>query len=90
MVLDNHPDFVVMDVAIPNDSNIRNKEHKLEKYQRLREELEKMWKIVTSKLGERQNQVRYSGPSLVLADGGMCHHGSSACGVGIVGRGRSR
>lgn len=33
---------VVIDVAIPRDGNIRKKEHeKLEKYQGLREELEK-------------------------------------------------
>uniref|UniRef100_A0A3P9BMG6 MAGUK p55 subfamily member 7 n=1 Tax=Maylandia zebra TaxID=106582 RepID=A0A3P9BMG6_9CICH len=34
-------------VAVPNDSNIRKKEHeKLEKYQGLREELERMWRRV--------------------------------------------
>ncbi|KAK7895269.1 hypothetical protein WMY93_020594 [Mugilogobius chulae] len=37
---------VVVDVAIPSDGNIRRKEHeKLEKYQGLREELEKAWKV---------------------------------------------
>ena len=37
---------VVIDVAIPSDSNIKKKEHeKLEKYQGLREELEEMWKL---------------------------------------------
>ena len=52
----NQPDIVVVDkeqktvtvvdVAIPSDSNIRKKEHeKLEKYQGLREELEKMWGV---------------------------------------------
>ncbi|XP_015256200.1 PREDICTED: programmed cell death 1 ligand 1-like [Cyprinodon variegatus] len=36
---------VVIDVAIPSDSNIKKKEHeKLEKYQGLKEEPEKMWK----------------------------------------------
>ncbi|TWW59227.1 hypothetical protein D4764_06G0007570 [Takifugu flavidus] len=35
---------VVIDVAIPSDSNIRKKEHeKLEKYQGLKEEIERMW-----------------------------------------------
>ncbi|TWW61030.1 hypothetical protein D4764_05G0011200 [Takifugu flavidus] len=35
---------VVIDVAIPSDSNIRKKEHeKLEKYQELKEEIERMW-----------------------------------------------
>ncbi|TWW59309.1 hypothetical protein D4764_06G0008390 [Takifugu flavidus] len=35
---------VVIDVAIPSDSNIRKKEHKkLEKYQGLKEEMERMW-----------------------------------------------
>lgn len=34
------------DIAIPTDSNIRKKDHdKLEKYQVVREELEKMWKV---------------------------------------------
>ncbi|KAK7877660.1 hypothetical protein WMY93_031672 [Mugilogobius chulae] len=37
---------VVVDVSIPSDGNIRRKEHeKLEKYQGLREELEKAWKV---------------------------------------------
>ena len=37
---------VVIDIAIPSDSNIRKKEHeKLEKYQGLKEELEKMWRV---------------------------------------------
>ncbi len=63
---------VVIDVAIPSDSNIRKKEHeKLEKYQGLKEELEKMWKVratvvpvvigalgaVTPKLGEWLQQI---------------------------------
>ena len=35
---------VVVDVAIPSNGNIRKKERKkLEKYQELKEELEKMW-----------------------------------------------
>ena len=35
-----------MDVAIPSDSNIREEEHEeLEKYQGLKEELEKAWKV---------------------------------------------
>ncbi|CAL9694852.1 unnamed protein product [Knipowitschia caucasica] len=37
---------VVVDVAIPSDGNIRKKEHeKLEKYQGLREELERAWRV---------------------------------------------
>ncbi|KAM6449746.1 uncharacterized protein PHA67_017094 [Liasis olivaceus] len=37
---------VVIDVAVPSDSNIRKKEYeKLEKYQGLKEELERMWKV---------------------------------------------
>ncbi|XP_055359974.1 uncharacterized protein LOC129603341 [Betta splendens] len=56
MVIVNQPDIVVVDkeqrkavvvdVAIPSNGNIRKKEHeKLEKYQGLREELEKAWKV---------------------------------------------
>uniref|UniRef100_A0A087XGF1 Reverse transcriptase zinc-binding domain-containing protein n=2 Tax=Poecilia formosa TaxID=48698 RepID=A0A087XGF1_POEFO len=59
MVMANQPDIVVVDkeqrkavvvdVAIPSDHNIRKKEHeKLEKYQGLREELEKAWKVKTT------------------------------------------
>uniref|UniRef100_A0A096M1X3 Uncharacterized protein n=1 Tax=Poecilia formosa TaxID=48698 RepID=A0A096M1X3_POEFO len=58
-VMANQPDIVVVDkeqrkavvvdVAIPSDHNIRKKEHeKLEKYQGLREELEKAWKVKTT------------------------------------------
>lgn len=37
---------VVVDIAIPSDGNIRKKEHeKLEKYQGLKEELEKAWRV---------------------------------------------
>ncbi|TWW76591.1 hypothetical protein D4764_13G0012530 [Takifugu flavidus] len=54
MVVANQPDTLVVgkhrktvgviDVAIPSDSNIRKKEHaKLEKYQGLKEEMERMW-----------------------------------------------
>ncbi|TWW57282.1 hypothetical protein D4764_07G0000010 [Takifugu flavidus] len=46
LVVANQPDIVVVviDVAIPSDSNIRKKEHeKLEKYQGLKEEMERMW-----------------------------------------------
>ncbi|TWW67366.1 hypothetical protein D4764_02G0004070 [Takifugu flavidus] len=54
MMVTNQPDIVmvdkhqktvvVIDVAIPSDSNIRKKEHeKLEKYQGLKEEIERMW-----------------------------------------------
>ncbi len=82
LVMANQPDIVlidkqqkkalVIDVAIPSDSNIRKKEHeKLEKYQGLKEELEKMWKVratvvpvvigalgaVTPKLGEWLQQI---------------------------------
>ena len=36
---------LVVNVTIPGDRNIRKKEHeKLEKYQGLKEELERMWK----------------------------------------------
>ncbi|KAF7655229.1 hypothetical protein LDENG_00059120 [Lucifuga dentata] len=63
---------VVIDVAIPSDGNIKKKEHeKLEKYQRLKEELDQMWKVkstvvpvvigtlgaVTPKLGEWLQQI---------------------------------
>ncbi|KAF7642179.1 hypothetical protein LDENG_00262910 [Lucifuga dentata] len=55
-LLDNQPDMVVVDkeqkrtvvidMAVPADSNIRKKEHeKIEKYQRLKEELERTWKV---------------------------------------------
>lgn len=37
---------VVIDVVVPNDSKVSKKEHgKLEKYQSLREQLEKMWGV---------------------------------------------
>ena len=37
---------IVIDVATPNSKNIRKKEHKkLEKYQGLKEDLQKMWKM---------------------------------------------
>ncbi len=56
MVVANQPDIVVVDkqwkkavvidVAMLSDSNIRKKEHqKLEKYQGLMEELERMWGV---------------------------------------------
>ena len=63
---------VVIDVAIPADANIRKKEHeKVDKYQGLREQLERMWKVkasvvpvvvgalgaVTPKLGEWLQQI---------------------------------
>ncbi|KAF7643082.1 hypothetical protein LDENG_00244990 [Lucifuga dentata] len=60
---------VVINVAIPSDGNIRKKEHeKLEKYQGLQEELDRMWKVkstvvigalgaVTPKLGEWLQQI---------------------------------
>ncbi|KAF7642936.1 hypothetical protein LDENG_00248050 [Lucifuga dentata] len=42
---------VVIDVTVPADSNIRKKEHqKMEKYQGLKEELERTWKV-KSKVG---------------------------------------
>ena len=55
-VIANRPDIVivdkekktatVIDVAVPSDCNIRKKEHeKIDKYQGLREEMEKMWKV---------------------------------------------
>lgn len=50
MVMANQPDIVVVDkvidVGIPSNTTIKKKEHKtLEKYLRLKEELEKMWKM---------------------------------------------
>ncbi|KAJ0057310.1 hypothetical protein NL108_002264 [Boleophthalmus pectinirostris] len=59
MVMVNQPDIVVVDkkqsravvvdIAIPSDGNIRKKEHeKLEKYQGLKEELERAWKVKAS------------------------------------------
>ena len=55
-VLANQPDIVVIDkqkkeavvtgIAVPSDSNIKKKEYeKLEKYQGLKEEPERMWKV---------------------------------------------
>ena len=36
----------IIDIAVPNDSNIANKEkEKIEKYQLLREELERCWQV---------------------------------------------
>ncbi|KAF7666152.1 hypothetical protein LDENG_00119050 [Lucifuga dentata] len=63
---------VVIDVAVPADSNIRKKEHKkIKKYQGLKEELECTWKVkskvvpvvigalgaVTPKLGEWLQEI---------------------------------
>ena len=40
---------MLVDVAIPSDSDIRKKGHKkLEKYQGLKEELERMWGVKAS------------------------------------------
>lgn len=36
---------MVIDIAIPNMRNIRKEYEKLEKYQGLKKELEKMWKL---------------------------------------------
>lgn len=36
---------VVEDLPRPSDSNIRKKEHIIDKYQRLRDELEKTWRV---------------------------------------------
>ena len=37
---------VAIDVRDPSDSNFKNKEHeKLEKYHRLKDEIDKMWKV---------------------------------------------
>ena len=55
-VIANRPDIVIIDkekktaiiidVAVPSDCNIMKKEHeKIDKYQGLREEMEKMWKV---------------------------------------------
>ena len=38
---------VVIDIAVPSDSNIKQKEYeKLEKYQELKEELQRTWKVI--------------------------------------------
>ena len=74
MVLSNQLDIVIIDkqeknmvevdVAIPSDGNIRKKEHKkLEKYQRLKDELESMSSVdvvpmVTPMLGEELQQIQ--------------------------------
>lgn len=43
---------LLIDVAMPSDSNIRKKEHEmLGKHQRLREEPEKMWRSVNTGSG---------------------------------------
>ena len=62
----------MIDIAVPSDSNIKKKEYeKLEKYQGLKEELERTWKVkvkvvpvvigalgaVTPKLEERLQQI---------------------------------
>ena len=54
-VLANQPDIVVIDkqkteavvidIAVPSDSNIKKEYEKLEKYQGLKEEVERMWKV---------------------------------------------
>ncbi|KAF7643158.1 hypothetical protein LDENG_00244290 [Lucifuga dentata] len=63
---------ILIDVAVPADSNIRKKEHqKIQKYQGLKEELERTWKVkskvvpvvigalgaVTPKLGEWLQEI---------------------------------
>lgn len=58
---------MVIDVVVPSDCNIRKKKReKLEKYQGLKEELEKMWmsgfQVIPLNTGKRQ-----SGPSVVGA-----------------------
>lgn len=46
MVDEHQKKAVVIHVAIPSDSNIRKMKHeKPEKYQGLKEELEKMWRV---------------------------------------------
>lgn len=37
--------LVIIDIAVPTDSSIRKK--RLEKYQSLKEELERVWKVKT-------------------------------------------
>ena len=69
----------MIDVAIPSDSNIKKKEHeKIEKYQGLKEELERMWGVkatvvpvvigalgaVTYKLGEWLQQIPGTTPEI--------------------------
>ena len=71
-VVDKHQKTaVVIDVAVPSDSSIRKEYEKLEKYQGLEEELERMWKVkakvvpvvvgtlgaVAPKLGEWLQQI---------------------------------
>ncbi len=47
VIIDKHKkEATIIDVAIPNDSNIKKKEQeKVEKYQPLREELQRIWKV---------------------------------------------
>ena len=46
VVIDKQKEAVVIDVAVPSDNNIKKKYYeKLVKYQGLKEELEKMWKV---------------------------------------------
>ncbi|KAI3377775.1 hypothetical protein L3Q82_008918 [Scortum barcoo] len=75
-VMANQPDIVVVDkeqkravvidVAIPSDNRIRKKEHeKLEKYQGLREQLERMWGEKTSVIPVVIRALRAVTPKLV-------------------------
>ena len=44
--MDKQKEAMVINIAVPSDSNIkRKKKKKLEKYQRLKEDLEKAWKV---------------------------------------------
>ena len=46
VIIDKQKEAVVIDIAVPSDSNIKKKEYeKLEKYQGLKEELERTWKV---------------------------------------------
>ena len=46
---ENQRAIIIVDIAVPTDYNIASKEkEKVEKYQPLREEIEKCWKVKTS------------------------------------------
>lgn len=53
MVVDKHQKtVVVIDIEVPSDSNIRQKEYvRLEKCQVLKEKVEKLWKVVLVVVG---------------------------------------
>lgn len=51
---------VVIDVAIPADSNTVKKEHEIiEKYQRLKEQLKQMWKVEVQWLWVTVSEIKF-------------------------------